>query len=105
VAQSITGSLGSVVADKKTKGKADKRDCEVLAIETLSQIPVRIVPLGHDFAFVCDMVPDSGAMVTAIPATEAKGITLSHSDIVLRDAGGEELKTLGAFEACIGLQT
>jgi hypothetical protein len=44
-------------------------------------------------------------MVTAIPATEAKGITLSHSDIVLRDAGGEELKTLGAFEACIGLQT
>jgi hypothetical protein len=33
VAQSITGSLGSVVADKKTKGKADKRDCEVLAIK------------------------------------------------------------------------
>ncbi|MBV5344408.1 MAG: hypothetical protein JZU63_02160, partial [Rhodoferax sp.] len=107
VAQSLTGSLGSIVADKsiRAKGGADKRDCEVLAIESLAQIPVKITPLNHELAFYCDMVPDSGAMVTAIPACQAKGIELYHTDVVLRNAGGVELKTLGVFEACIGLQS
>jgi hypothetical protein len=37
VAQSLTGSLGSIVANKRIKDKreANKRDCEVLVIETL----------------------------------------------------------------------
>jgi hypothetical protein len=107
VTQSLTGSLGSIVADKsiRAKGGADKRDCEVLAINSLAQIPVEITPLNHEIAFYCNMVPDSGAMVTAIPAGQAKGIELYHTDVVLRNAGGTELKTLGVFEACIGLQT
>jgi hypothetical protein len=89
----------------RAKGGADKKDCEVLAIESLAQIPVKITPLNHELAFYCDMVPDSGAMVTAIPACQAKGIELYHTDVVLRNAGGVELKTLGVFEACIGLQS
>jgi hypothetical protein len=44
-------------------------------------------------------------MVTAIPAWQAKGLELYHTDVVLRNAGGVELKTLGVFEACIGLQS
>jgi hypothetical protein len=78
----------------RAKGGANKRDCEVLAIESLAQIPVEVTPLNHEFAFYRDMVPDSGAMVTAIPAWQAKGIALYHTDLVLRNAGGVELKTL-----------
>jgi hypothetical protein len=45
-------------------------------------------------------------MVTAIPATHANGLRLTHTEVVLRNArgGGEKLKTLGVFEALVGLQ-
>ncbi len=65
---------------------------------------MEVTPLNYEFAFYCDKVPDSGAMATAIPASKAKGISLSHTDVVLLNAGGVELKALGVFEACICLQ-
>jgi hypothetical protein len=48
-------------------------------------------------------IPDSGAMVKAIPATHAQGVLLTHTDVVLRDVGGEKLKTLGVFYAFVKL--
>ena len=104
--ESLTGSLGSVTADPKdlVNRAADKRECELLAIEPLAQIKVGIIPLGHNISLKLGMVPDSGAMVTAIPATHAKGIQLTHTNVILRDATGEKLKTLGVFEAFVKLQ-
>ena len=104
--ESLTGSLGSVTADPKdlVNRAADKRECELLAIEPLAQIKVGIIPLGHNISLKLGMVPDSGAMVTAIPATHAKGVRLTRSDVILRDAMGEKLKTLGVFEASVSWQ-
>jgi hypothetical protein len=104
--EGLTGSLGSVTADPKdlVNRAADKRECELLAIEPLAKIKVGIIPLGHNISLKLGMVPDSGAMVTAIPATHTKGLRLTHSDVVLRDATGEKLKTLGVFEALVSLQ-
>jgi hypothetical protein len=105
--ESGTGSLGSISADPYSlvKGQANKRECELLAIEPLFTVTVEITPLGQSMVLRTDIVPDSGAMVTAIPATHAKGVRLTHTNVILRDAGGEKLKTLGVFEAFVKLQT
>jgi hypothetical protein len=48
-------------------------------------------------------VPDSRAMVVAIPATHANGLQLTLTEVVLRNASWEKLKTLEVFEALVGL--
>jgi hypothetical protein len=70
----------------------------------LEAILVTITPFEHDVALSLDVIPDTGANVTAIPLDKARGIELAKTKIVLCTAGGETLNVLGSFEAYIGLR-
>ena len=107
----LEGSLGSVSASLDTKASynislasAAKRDREAPAIQPLESILVTITPFEHDIALSMEVIPDTGANVTAIPLDKAKGIKISQTKVVLRTAGGNTLKVLGSFEAYVGLR-
>jgi hypothetical protein len=106
----LEGSLGSISAVQDSTpqvfsiASAAKRDCEAPAIPPLESILVTITPFDHNFALSLDIIPDTGANVTAIPLHKARDIKLSKTKINLRTAGGNTLNVLGSFEAYIGLR-
>ena len=83
---------------------AAKRDREVPVIQPLQTLLVEFKPLDGTPKFPLEVIPDTGANVTAIPATAALGIVLHDSKIVLRAANGIPLRVVGAFHARISLQ-
>ena len=97
------GSLGSVAVEGCDifQAAANKRDHEIRAIMPLDKITVKLTPLNHNVVLNIEVIPDTGAMVTAIPATHATGLQLDHTEVVLRNAAGQKLVTLGVFEALI----
>jgi hypothetical protein len=83
---------------------AAKGNHEVPAIKPLETLLVEFKPLAGTQAFLLEAIPDTGANITAIPATAASGIELCNSNIVLRAANSSPLRVVGAYYACISLQ-
>ena len=63
-AQFLEGTLGSVTVTLNT---ANKRDREVLALEPMETIHITLNPKGTTTEFPIEILPDTGANVTAIP--------------------------------------
>jgi predicted aspartyl protease len=67
--------------------------------------PLDTVTIGIQFMnieakkFNMDILPDTGANVTAIDASQAQGIPLERTSVVLKVANGTILDTLGTAEA------
>jgi hypothetical protein len=61
-------------------------------------------PVSSDMALPLEVVPDTGANVTAIPAVAAYGVALEPTKIILRGADGKALRVNGAFEARVSLK-
>jgi predicted aspartyl protease len=83
---------------------ADKRDCEIPAIQPLETILVTFVPISSDKVLPLEVVPDTGANVTAIPESAVHGVALEPTKIILRGADGNTLKVKGVFEARVSLK-
>ena len=105
----LEGSLQSIVAtapeyDCFSLASAAKRDRGVPAIQPLETVRVTFTPLDGAPTISLEVIPDTGANVTAIPATTATGIGLEQTTIVLCAANRNSLKVTGAFQARLGLQ-
>jgi predicted aspartyl protease len=100
------GSLGSIAVEDSDnfQAAADKRGRELPAIIPLETIAIKFTPLNHNVVLNLQVIPDTGAMVTAIPASEAGSLILNRSEVVLRDAAGQVLNMLGTFEAFVELR-
>jgi hypothetical protein len=83
---------------------AAKRDREAPAIKPLESILVTITLFEHNVGLSLDVIPHTGANVTAIPLHTARDIKISKTKVNLRTPGGDTLKVLGSFEAYIGLR-
>ena len=100
--------MGSVVATLNTvsvspAAEAAKKDREVLALQPLESIWISLTPQSSSAALRLEIVPDTGANVTAICHSQAPKVTLEPSSITLRAADGHTLKTFGTFEAEVNL--
>jgi hypothetical protein len=84
---------------------AIKGDHEVPAIRPLETLLVNLEMLASALKFSLEMIPDTGANVTAIPATAAPGIELHDPKIMLRAASGIPMRVVGTFHARISLQS
>jgi hypothetical protein len=48
----------------------------------LDKVKVQVTPLKHNFVIDLEVVPNTGAIITAIPSQKAQSLMLSHVEIV-----------------------
>ena len=104
----LEGSIGSVTAmidnvSSDPMSPAAKRDREVLALQPLDSILITLTPHSTNVALPLEIIPDTGANVTAIPLSKAHHLQLERTPITLRAADGNPLRVKGSFGAQIGL--
>ena len=111
-ANAIEGSLSTVIG-KLSSTKVYPQ--EILISNTISKLsekypppePLDTVKIGIKFMqqnsqfFNMRILPDTGANVTAIDISQAPGITLEATSVILKVANGTILNTLGTAEAII----
>jgi hypothetical protein len=81
-----------------------KRNCEIPAIQPLETILVTFKPQIGTQTYPLEVIPDTGAKVTNVPASLAPKIELHESKVVLRAANKTPVKVIGAFQASIGIK-
>ena len=79
-----------------------EKDLEIPDLEPLDTIQIRVqFAVENAQPFNMEILPDTGANVTAIDQADAKGMPLESTSMVLRVADGKTLNTLGSIEAII----
>ena len=81
---------------------SDEKDLEIPDLEPLDTIQIQVqFAIKNAQPFNMEILPDTGANVTAIDQADAKGMPLKSTSVVLRVADGKALNTLGSIEAII----
>ena len=99
----VEGCLGSLEATIEDIVACSTTNQVIPKMETLEAVHITFVPDGQSAVKHAMFLPDTGANVTAIAETDAQGVPLSQTSVVLRTADGNVLRTLGTFEASLTL--